>query len=446
MLLIEKANGAVTTLEPESLERRNGAVGDEVLEERGGTAAHRQWLANVPPELDQDEVPRAEQPVLALFCYEGPGGDVTRFLDQLAGPLTSRGVTLHLFARKGFELDAPGALIHVLGDGGAGSLLDRVHEFCHRACNAFLKQLQGSPAPVTLMGCEWSTIPALSILRGVKNLPTILSLHSVERQRSDLGSEVSQRIDAIELSGLREARTVLTHSEATAALILAWAPDFAGHVVAARPMFSAEEFRTEIDAGAVKARYHIGPVDPLVLYIGDLSERYGPDMLLKAMPAVLKQHPQARLIVVGDGTLQWPLRVYARYLLLEHAVRLIGHIEGEALRQLVQAADVVVVPSRETTPWWPIQAAWAARRPVVATHQAAPGLLQHDRDAVLVYPETPSCAWGIERVLSDSALGRALAERGSDKLKERFGWDAVAAQVTEAMGAAAPRGDGPSAN
>ena len=44
-----------------------------------------------------------------------------------------------------------------------------------------------------------------------------------------------------------------------------------------------------------------------------------------------------------------------------------------------------------------------------------------------------SCAWGIDRVLSDPALGHAVAACGRRKLQQRFGWDAVAAQVTEAM-------------
>src|SRR5262245_22601339 len=150
----------------------------------------------------------------------------------------------------------------------------------------------------------------------------------------------------------------------------------------------------------------------MLVYVGDLDERYGPDMLLRAMPAVLKKHPQARLVIVGDGTLQWPLRVYARYLLLEHAVRMPGHVEGAALCELVRAADAVVVPSRDSTPWWPILAGWAAGRPVVATREAAPDLVEHERDGMLIYPETASCAWGIDRVLSDSALGRAVAEDG----------------------------------
>ena len=82
--------------------------------------------------------------------------------------------------------------------------------------------------------------------------------------------------------------------------------------------------------GAIKARYQVGPVDPTILYVGDLDTRYGPDVIVKAMPAILRNHKQARLIVVGDGDLLWPLRVYSRYLLLDYAVRLVGHLDGTA--------------------------------------------------------------------------------------------------------------------
>jgi glycosyltransferase involved in cell wall biosynthesis len=161
---------------------------------------------------------------------------------------------------------------------------------------------------------------------------------------------------------------------------------------------------------------------------------------MKSMPTVLKNHPQARLIIVGDGPEFWPLRVYARYLLLEHAVRLPGSVEGQAFNELVQAADMIVVPSREATPWWPILAGWAARKPVVASHPAAPGLLVHEKDSILIYPTTNSCVWGVERVLFAPELGRTIGENGRLKLEDRFGWNAVAAQVEELMGVAQAKG------
>ena len=235
------------------------------------------------------------------------------------------------------------------------------------------------------------------------------------------------------------AKAILVHNPATDTIARSSVPACADRIAPLREMFPAHLFEDKLDPGAVKARFQIGPVDPTILYVGDLSERYGPDLLVKALPPILKNHPQTRLVVVGEGNLYWPLRVYTRYLLLEHAVRLPGSVEGQALRDLIQAADVVVVPSRESTPWWPIHAAWAARRPVVATHPAAPELLKHMGDAVLAYPSENSIVWGIERVLFDAELRTTMADQGVAKLDERFGWGNAAAQVLELMGAAATR-------
>ena len=236
---------------------------------------------------------------------------------------------------------------------------------------------------------------------------------------------------------MRAAKAILVHDPATVPLAKSLLPECAGRIVNERKVFPVAQFDTNVDAGEIKARYQVGPVDPTILFVGDLSERYGPDLLVKAMPAVLKNHPQARLIIVGEGELYWPLRVYARYLLLEHAVRIVGNVEGQPLRELVQAADIVAQPSRSATPWWSILAGWAANRPVVATHETAPGLLENERDSILCYPSENSLVWGIERILYDIALGPKLAAHGHEKLQERFGWKNMASQVENLLGVTA---------
>src|SRR5262249_4009279 len=182
-----------------------------------------------------------------------------------------------------------------------------VQRFARRACNAFVERFPASCPHVTVLGCEWSSGPALSILRGIKGAPTVLSLHSLERQRSDMSSEISRRIEEVELSELRAARAVLVHEAGTAEGAKFWVPECGDRITCARQPFPVEQFESKLDPGEVKARYQVGPVDPTILYLGDLNERYGPDVLLKAMPAILRNHKQARLIVVGDGDLYWPL-------------------------------------------------------------------------------------------------------------------------------------------
>jgi glycosyltransferase involved in cell wall biosynthesis len=337
-----------------------------------------------------------------------------------------------VFGRRPFAEGAPGVQNHPLGDCG-DDLVHSVEEFTRRSCDAFRRAFPLGTSSVTLLAHDWSAVPAALSLKAMHGLDVLVEYHSLEWQRTDVSSETARRIADIELAGLREAGTILVHQASTRDCAVGVHPDCAGRIAEARMPFPVHEFQSDLDPGAVKARFHVGPIDPTIVYVGDLATPYGSDLLVKAMPAILKNHNQARLIIVGQGAEYWPMRVYSRYLLLDHAIRFAGDVQGQALFELIHAADIVVVPSRESTPWWPIQAAWAARRPVVATHEAAPALLEHDRDSVLVYPNEGSLVWGIERLLFDLELGRAIARRGHEKLLERFGANVIAEQVVGLM-------------
>ncbi len=411
--------------QPESAPRE---IIGRLLAPTNGTAA---------PERTEEAPPTAPRAPLAVFCHEAPDSYVGGHVAHVVRALARRGAVVHLFSRHAFDLADAGAVVHVVGGTDEGDAVEQAQDYVRRAGNAFLETFPPGAGPVRLIGYEWSAAPVLSLLRGLRNLDYVFSTHALERQRSDGSSPLAQKIEEIEQTALREARSVLLHDPATAELARASVPECAERVTQALELFPVWDFEADLDPGTIKARYEIGPLDPVILYVGDLNERYGPDLVLKAMPAILRNHPQARLVVVGDGDLFWSLRVYARYLLLEHAVRMVGHLQGQPLHELIQAADMVVVPSRESTPWWTIQAAWAGRRPVVTTHGNAPALTAHEQDAVLVYPSENSVVWGVERVLFDADLREALGRNGRQKLDERFGWGALAAQVEELAGVAA---------
>ena len=366
-------------------------------------------------------------PALAVFCCENPDScrrPVTWPDGRRPGSPASRPFTCS--RRQPFELDVPGVMAHAVGECDRADLLEQVQEFTSRAGNAFLHAVprrQPARHPDGLRVVRRR--PARSAARAQEQCDTILSLHSLERQRSDMTARSASASRRSEQTALRESQAILLPaSRPPPRSARFWVPECAGRIVARASRFPIEHFDGKVDPGAVKARYQVGPIDPTILFVGDLSERYGPDLLVKAMPAILKNHTQARLIVVGDGDLFWPLRVYARYLLLEHAVRLPGNVEGQPLHELIQAADVIVVPSRESTPWWPILAAWAASRPVVATHQAAPGLLEHEQRQRARLPQREQPASGASSAsCTTPTCGQTSAPGGRDKLEERFGWN-----------------------
>ena len=83
-------------------------------------------------------------------------------------------------------------------------------------------------------------------------------------------------------------------------------------------------------------------------------------------------------------------------------------------------------------------AAWAASRPVVATCEAAPSLLEHEHDCVLVGPNENDLAEGIKRVLSDQGFGQELARRGNAKLEQHYSENKVISQIEQAIGIEVP--------
>ncbi len=392
--------------------------------------------------------PLASEPVrqpLALFCCEAPDSPVGQYVSKLVEALSRRRVKVHLFTRLPFAIDRTGVTVHVVSETPASAppgaepadepdgLLERVEDFTLDCAEAFNKEFPADGPQPALMGVEWSAIDTLQMLREHTQRDFLLSLSSLERQRSNMSSELSKRIEETEIAGLRDSRTILAQEDGVSEAIRLQLPECAGRVVHAVKPFPTQRFQGVTDPGKIKARYQIGPIDPTILYVGDLDERHGPDVLMRSVQAILRNQPQARFVFVGDGDLLWPLRVYARYLLLEGVVRVVGHVEGQALYELIQAADVIVVPSRQPTEWWTIQAAWAARKPVVATHDMRCNFLEHERNAVLVYPHESSVVWGVERILYDPTLREALGHNGYERLEERFGWVGVAAQVEELL-------------
>jgi glycosyltransferase involved in cell wall biosynthesis len=369
----------------------------------------------------------------AIFCFEEPQSPVGQFAASAARILSSRGYAVLLFSRASLDVDLPGVVSHAIGDVESDDLVGEVRAFTLRASALFNAALPAGSENAVLIGCEWSSIPSLQILGAMRQLPSLLCLYTLERQRSDMASAISRQIEEIEIQGLHQAKAVLANGGLTVDLARKLVPDFALKISALSDVFPVENFRKPLDAGAVKAQYQIGPVDPVVLYFGVLDEDHGPDLLMKAVPFILKKHPKAHFVFVGDGPLFWMLRIYARYLNLESAVRVAGHLAGEALHELIQASDILVVPSRKPTETWPIQAAWAAGKAVIATHETAGHLITHEQNGVLIYPLSDSCAWGVDRVLTDPYLWGRTVDNGRIKLASEFGENALAEQLSQVV-------------
>jgi glycosyltransferase involved in cell wall biosynthesis len=182
-----------------------------------------------------------------------------------------------------------------------------------------------------------------------------------------------------------------------------------------------------VDAGAIKRRYGIGPTDPTVLFMGRLSVQKGPDLLVEAIPHILKFHPAAKFIFAGEGHLRGDLERRVHQLGVAHATRWFGRLNPGEQADMFRACDVVCVPSRNEPFGIIVLEAWAAGKPVVASQVGGPNeLIWHTVNGLKIYPNPDSVAWGLGTLFTNWEWARRMGRYGRTDAETNFTWDRIA--------------------
>jgi glycosyltransferase involved in cell wall biosynthesis len=123
-----------------------------------------------------------------------------------------------------------------------------------------------------------------------------------------------------------------------------------------------------------------------LLFVGRLSREKGVDVLLRAMPSVLREQPQTRLVVAGEGPERTSLECLATTLGIGDAVQFTGSLSGEKLEEQYHRAGICLLPTlwMENCPVAVLEA-MAYGRAVVATRiGGVPELVRDGTTGVLV--------------------------------------------------------------
>ena len=189
------------------------------------------------------------------------------------------------------------------------------------------------------------------------------------------------------------------------------------------------------DGARVRDRHDLGDV-PLVLSIGHVIPLRDRLTLVEALPAVLRRHRHARLLVVG--------RVYydlflerARELGVSHAVLAVGAVPRAEVRDYLAAADVETHDLQGYGLGTASLESMAAGVPVVAAVRPDnfPGVeLVSGNDLVLVpAADAGALAAALADLLEDPAGRARIGAAGQRLVRERFSLDAVLSRYLEVL-------------
>ena len=96
----------------------------------------------------------------------------------------------------------------------------------------------------------------------------------------------------------------------------------------------------------IRERHHISPHAPVIACISRLVPRKGQDTLIRALPTILKEEPEALLLIVGGGPSSDRLHTLAQRLGVSDHVLFTHLVPEEDLPLYYAAADVFAMPCR----------------------------------------------------------------------------------------------------
>jgi glycosyltransferase involved in cell wall biosynthesis len=184
----------------------------------------------------------------------------------------------------------------------------------------------------------------------------------------------------------------------------------------------------------LKVELGLPPDAPCVGVIARIEPEKGHPTLLAAWPRVLAAEPEARLLIVGEGSQQVRLHDSAAQLgLLGPSPRVLFTGRRDDVAAILAVLDVAVLPSYREAQGISLLEAMALARPIVASAVGGiPEFVTDGQTGLLVPPRDPAALAGaLLRVLADRGLAARLGRNARELVREHYCLDHMVRRVEE---------------
>jgi D-inositol-3-phosphate glycosyltransferase len=252
-------------------------------------------------------------------------------------------------------------------------------------------------------------------------------LHNVAPHEKRFGDVFLSRL------ALKTANGYLCLSRAEEALFHRLFPEVSAERVVYSP-HPIYDCYTKFEPGQAAARQKLGlDTARVILFFGLVRDYKGLDLLLRAMPGILRNEPSTKLVIAGEF---YSSRAETDALIKELGIgaSVLVHdryIGADEIGMYFAAADCVVLPYRSATQSGIIQMAFALDTPVITTNVGGLAEVVDDKvNGYLVPPEDPAAV--AEAVKKFYAAGGREAFEENVRLKaQSYSWEALVKKLEE---------------
>lgn len=252
-------------------------------------------------------------------------------------------------------------------------------------------------------------------------VPVVVKMNgSITYFNSEAGKPVAPQVLKMEQHILNRAAAVSSASSYTAC-------KSAGYLSYSKPI---RVLYNGIDTNIAVANIADGSTKQVV-FTGSLVQKKGIFQLAKAWNIVIKQVPDARLLVLGKGPVNKVIAFLQEY--AKNSVTFKGHVGKDELYTCLAQSAAAVFPSyAEAFALAPLEAMACGAAVINSNRTSGPELVDDGVNGMLIDPDNiEQLASAIITLLNDPEKRLALASAGNEKVKQYFDIDIVARQTLQ---------------
>ncbi|NYZ79044.1 glycosyltransferase family 4 protein [Candidatus Micrarchaeota archaeon] len=276
---------------------------------------------------------------------------------------------------------------------------------------------------------DWLSAIAGVIAKKNTGKPLVFHVHSTEHGRSGGGG--SQTIRNLEFSTASYADRIITVSSAMRDELhrLYFPADrirVCWNGVDEKKYDMSRFSKQQIDEFRAKAGIKEG--EKPILFTGRLTWVKGMNTLINAMPEILRECPEARLVVLGRGEMADELKVLARQLNIADKVMMIDRWVDEEERIILYASSYMVCAPSRYEPFGIVSLeGMSMGKPVLVGRGGLREAVVEGETGFYCEPDDAhDVAVKALKILKDPDLAGRLGKNGRDRVLKHFTWDKIA--------------------
>ncbi len=197
-----------------------------------------------------------------------------------------------------------------------------------------------------------------------------------------------------------------------------------------------DAFNPSVSGSAIRAGFRMA-VRPVIVSLSSLVPRKGQDTLIRALPAVRREIPDAALLLVGGGPYKSTLESLAAPLGLADDVVITGSVPWPDLPAHYAAGDVFAMPCRTRRGGLDVEGlgivyleASATGLPVIGGNSGGAPDAVLEGETGYVVRDPSAVANRLIELLGDPGLARRMGEAGRKWVESDWRWDTQADRLT----------------